>query len=238
MGLFQRIWESTQGAPATWIVGAANVVYFLVAQSRGDTRQIETLIRFGATERERIWAGEYWRLLTSCFLHIGWVHLLWNTWVMFGWCEAVEQSLGSGKFAMAYLMTGIGASAVSVLMHTAVAAGASGAGFGMIGVILMISYRRLGGFDAFLSDPQVLWTLKMLALWFVIGMFLIRMDNYAHLGGLIFGAIIGFVITRDASPGDPAQIALYAGMALVWLAVVGASLNRRFARRDREGDDL
>src|SRR5258708_4977190 len=123
--------QSLLSAPATWVISIFNVIWFLYVTMHGDTRNPDTLVRFGATERYRIWnEGESWRLVTSCFLHIGWIHLLWNTYMMFGWCSHVEEKLGSVRFVMTYLMSGIGASAVSVLGHRAISAGAPGAGFG------------------------------------------------------------------------------------------------------------
>src|SRR5207302_1680044 len=108
----------------------------------------------------------------------------------------VEEELGTVRFVLAYLMTGIGASAVSVMGHRAISAGASGAGFGMIGVALMIAYRKLGSWDAFFSDLYVLSILKSAGIWFALGVFVIRrMDNWAHGGGFVFGLLGGYALT-------------------------------------------
>lgn len=223
--------ESFRLAPATWVISLFNVVWFLYVTSRGDTRNPETLVRFGATERTRIWnEGESWRLLTSCFLHIGWLHLLCNTYFMFGWCAQVEQELGSIPFVLAYLMTGIGAAAVSVLGHRAISAGASGSGFGMIGVTLMIAYRHLGNWSLFFSDPTVFYILKTTIIWILLGIFLIRMDNFAHIGGLVFGLLAGYALSIDAD--DPGRLPFILGVLAIWFLVVFASLHPRFARRD------
>lgn len=224
--------------PAIWVISIFNVLWFLYVQSQGDTRQVDTLIRFGATERYRIWKeGESWRLITSCFLHIGWIHLIMNTYFMFGWCQHVEKELGTVPFILSYLMTGIGASAVSVLGHRSVSAGASGAGFGMIGVVLIIFYRDLGSWRGFFSSPDVLSILKGTAIWFVLGIFLIRMDNWAHAGGLVFGLIAGYALSIPSD--DPLRLAFLIGVVVLWIGVVLASLNPRFARRDvNEGDFL
>lgn len=223
-------------SPATSAISAINVLWFLFVTAHGDTRNPETLIRFGATERSRIWReGESWRLLTSCFLHIGWLHMLWNTYMMFGWCAHVEEKLGSIPFALAYLMTGIGASASSVLGHRAISAGASGAGFGMIGVTLMIEYRRLGSWDLFFSDPMAVSILRSTAIWILLGIFVIRgMDNFAHVGGLVFGLLAGTALSLG--PGDPRRIPVVLAVLAVWLVVVFASLTPRFARRERGPD--
>ena len=223
--------DSLTTSPATWVIAAVNILWFLYVTAHGDTRNPETLVRFGATERVRIWReGESWRLLTSCFLHIGWLHLLWNSYMMFGWCAHVEAELGTVPFTMAYLMTGIGAAAVSVLGHRAISAGASGSGFGMIGVTLMIAYRHIGSWNGFFADPWVFSILKSTVVWILIGIFLIRVDNYAHVGGLIFGLLAGYGLSFE--PENPARIPVLLIIIAVWIAVVLCSLQPRFARRD------
>jgi rhomboid protease GluP len=230
--------KSILETPGAWAIAAVNVVYFLIAQFQGDTTKPETLIRFGALDRGRIWKeGESWRLVTACFMHVGWLHLLWNTYAMFGWCEHVEEELGSVRFLLAYLMTGIGASAVSVLGHRAVSAGASGAGFGMIGVALMIAYRKLGDWDAFFADPYVLSILKTAGIWFLLGIFVIRqMDNWAHGGGFLFGLLGGYALTFTQGDGGQLRIPVLIVVIALWLGVVWASLHPRFARKPRDPD--
>jgi len=223
-------------SPATCAISAVNVLWWLFVTAHGDTRTPETLIRYGAAERSRIWKeGESWRLLTSCFLHIGLLHLAWNTFMMFGWCAHVEEQLGTIPFALAYLMTGIGASATSVLGHRAISAGASGAGFGMIGVTLMIEYRHLGTWDRFISDPVVASILRSTAVWIILGIFVIRgVDNFAHVGGLVFGLLAGIALSLGA--GDPLRIPVLLAVLAAWFLVVFASLSPRFARRERGPD--
>ncbi len=153
---------------------------------------------------------------------------------MFGWNKYVEQELGSIRFALAYLITGIGASAVSVMGHRAISAGASGAGFGMIGVILILSYRHLGSWSEFFADPSVLSNLRSTGIWFLLGVFLLPMDNYAHAGGFVFGLLAGYAMTPFADE-EKMRIPLLTTLIVVWIAVVLASLRPRFARNP--GDD-
>ena len=220
--------------PASWVLPAINILWFLFIAAHGDTNNVETLIRYGATERVRIWKyGESWRLLTSCFLHVGWIHLLMNTYFMFGWCRNVEGVLGTVKFLMAYLISGIGASAVSVLGHRAVSAGASGAGFGMIGVDLMIRYRMLGNWDLFFGDPGVKSVLMSVVVWILIGIFLIRgLDNFAHVGGLIFGLLSGYALSIPED--DRFRIPVILLVIAVWIGTVLMSLTSKYARKPQD----
>ena len=219
-----RILES----PLTWLITGINLGVFLIAwldtQHSGLSLSPEGLIAYGAMERGIIWSGEYWRLLTCVFLHVGWIHLLWNTYGMFGWCADMEKTVGSGWFAFGYLTTGVGASAVSVLAHPAFGAGASGAGFGMIGMLLSLLYRREGSWTAFITSPPVRSVLANTGIWVLIGMSgIMRMDNYAHLGGLGFGILCGLVVGRRRGRMEGRWILSLAAYILVWGAVVAAS---------------
>src|SRR5262245_28347295 len=95
-------------APITFALIAVNVVVFLWAESHGGTTSIGVLLTFGASERLHVWSGEYWRLITPMFLHIGWPHLLWNAYASIGWCVDVERALGKRRFLAVYLASGIG----------------------------------------------------------------------------------------------------------------------------------
>lgn len=202
--------------PLTVLIAVANAAVFLVAEAHGSTTDTETLLRFGASERSQIWEGEVWRLITATFLHIGWIHLLWNTYVLFLLCRGVERLFGSWRFGLAYLLTGIGASAVSVLCHDAVSAGASGAGFGMIGIFFVLMFRRLGGWGPFFADKTVRLNLMLIGAWIVLG-FVVRFDNFAHLGGLSFGVLIGILYVR---PPKRRTMLAPAVFGLLWAGTV------------------
>ena len=101
--------ERLRGAPVTVGLTAINVAFFLLAESSGSTRDASTLLRFGAVESQHVWAGQYWRLASYMFLHIGWAHLLWNSYASFGWCVRVERTLGHGRFLAVYLLSGLAA---------------------------------------------------------------------------------------------------------------------------------
>jgi len=216
-------------SPITWLITAINLGVFLIAWSRGESARGslsgETLVSYGAVHRLLVQqGGDYWRLITAVFLHVGWIHLLWNAWAMFGWCASIEKTVGSTWFAFAYVTTGVGASAVSVLGHLALSAGASGAGFGMVAVTLSILYRRAGSWDSFISSPFVKQILINTGLWVVIGFTaLSAMDNFAHLGGFAFGLPCGLLLENRRGRHRGRWIAGLAAYILVWLGVVVAA---------------
>lgn len=210
-------------SPITWLITAINLGVFTIAwvqgEHRGESLDGETLLAYGALERYRVWTGDYWRLMTAMFLHIGWIHLVWNTYAMFGWCADIERTVGSGWFSFAYVTTGIGASAISVIGHPAFGAGASGAGFGMIAVVLSILYRRAGSWEAFWGDRHVRSVLVNTGVWVLVGFAgLIRMDNYAHLGGFALGIPCGLILEQRRGRNRPLWIA---GIVAYMVVVVG-----------------
>jgi membrane associated rhomboid family serine protease len=175
--------------PVTLALLAINTAVFLVAEAHGSTTKAATLLRFGAVEPHHVWAGEYWRLATYMFLHIGWAHFLWNSYASFGWCVSVERELGHARFLVVYLLSGLAGGAASTVTDYAVSAGASGAMFGIVGATLALRRRQLPSFAAAWTDPPTRATLVNIGIWTVIGLTAMPMNNRAHAGGLVAGAL-------------------------------------------------
>jgi rhomboid protease GluP len=144
---------------------------------------------------------------------------------MVGWCSAVERVLGRWRFVLAYLTTGMSACAVSLLCHDAPgAAGASGAAFGIVGVTMALRWRVLGGWDAFAADPWVRRTAGILVVWTVIGWS--TFDNFAHIGGLVTGALLGAILIRERSLAPGPRALEWATFALLLAGVLAAAAHR------------
>src|SRR5215208_1788806 len=147
------------------------------------------LVRMGANDPQLFWAGQYWRLLTSVFLHIGLVHLLFNGWALLQLGGLFEVALGSPRMLVTFLVTGILASFASVLwlgrtgQPGAISAGASGAIFGLLGALIAYLGRRrdrLQPWARSLLSQLVFWAVVNL----ILGVTLPGIDNSAHLAGL------------------------------------------------------
>ncbi len=201
---FRRALDAVRRAPATFLFLGACVALFVVAEQHGSTEDVATLVRFGATERRHVWAGEVWRLVTAAFLHIGVLHLAWNVVMMLGWCMPVERALGTARFAVVYLGAAIAGSATSLLVHDVIGAGASGAGFGVIGASLTVDARHLGSWRAFAADRRVRHTAVLVVLWTVGLAGMMNVDHAAHLGGFLGGIALTWALTApdDASPAS------------------------------------
>ena len=156
----------------TTLMFAICVVVFLIAETSGGTKNTTTLIRFGAVGRTWVWAGEYWRLGTSMFLHIGALHLFCNAFFGFRMCALAENQIGGLKFLALYLGSGVVGAAASVIGHNALSAGASGALFGVVGWMLVTLRVRAGSLRAFTQNPAIRQQLIWIAAWFVLGAFI------------------------------------------------------------------
>lgn len=190
--------ERLRAAPITFAILAINLGWFLWAEKHGSTETTDILLRFGAVEPIHVWSGEHWRVASYMFLHIGWIHLLWNSYAGFGICADVERALGRWRFLVAYLVSGVaGGCATVITTYEGTSAGASGAMFGMIGALLALKHRQLGSFRAFLADRGTRATLVNAGIWLVIGTY-VNFNNRAHFGGLVAGAAITWAMASGA----------------------------------------
>lgn len=147
------------------------------------------LVNWGANYTTLTRAGEPWRLLTACFLHIGVIHLAVNMMSLRYLGMQIEPLLGSWRFLVAYLATGLTGSLGSLWWHTiAVSAGASGAIFGIEGVLLALVLTNL--FTDDVRKALLKSTLSVVGINLLIGIS-IGADNAAHIGGLLGGLVCG-----------------------------------------------
>src|SRR5262249_39038114 len=123
------------------ILIGANVAIFLVEWVYGGmgimSTDVRVLVALGAKQNALVIGGlQYWRMITCMFLHIGFLHLLFNNYALWIIGQEIEKLYGSARFVVLYVVTGVLASVCSlVLSPEAVSAGASGAIFGLFGVL-------------------------------------------------------------------------------------------------------
>ncbi len=197
----QSFLDRAKGSPVTMALTAINFAWFLWAEKHGSTNSPTTLIEFGAVEKIHVWSGEYWRVASYMFLHIGWLHILWNTYASFSLCTMMERAFGWWRYLFVYIASGIGGGCFAALLTAAPAttAGASGAMFGIIGALLAVKHHQLGSFSAFFKDPGVRSMLFNIALWTVILTASISVSNAAHAGGFVVGAGATLVLLRRST---------------------------------------
>lgn len=142
-----------------------------------------------------ILAGEYWRLITPVFLHAGIFHIFMNSYILYALGPNLEQAFGSVRFVLMYLAAGFLATSASFALPPEVRSlGASGAVFGMAGVLLIYLYRRRR--STFIAQ-YLRSILVFIGINLVFGFLWPGIDNVAHIGGLLGGIILGFGFDRD-----------------------------------------
>jgi rhomboid protease GluP len=178
---------------ATYALLALVLVAFVVETLAGGSQRTDVLVRLGAKVTPLIAAGEYWRLFTSMFLHIGLVHLAFNSYALIVIGTELEQLLGWGRFLLLYLLSGLFGSLASYAFSFNLSAGASGAIFGLIGALaafLLLHHQRLGTWGRRrLSNVAFLIVVNLF-----FGFTQPGIDNLAHLGGLLSGLGLGWAL--------------------------------------------
>ncbi|HEY4289532.1 MAG TPA: rhomboid family intramembrane serine protease [Puia sp.] len=178
----------------TAIIIGLNVLVFIAMAFSGINLMeptSENLLNWGANFRPITLQGEWWRLLTCCFLHIGIFHLLINMYALLYIGILLEPLLGRTRYGVAYLLTGLLSSIASLAWNAyTVSAGASGAIFGVYGVFLALLTMP------HLIHPQIRKPLLKSMGWFVVLNLGIGVtgivDTAGHAGGLVSGLLIGY----------------------------------------------
>lgn len=174
----------------THILMGLNIIYFIYISITGGSTNIDHIIRLGAKYNPLIASGEYYRLITSMFIHIGITHLLFNTYALKSLGKDVEFMYGSFKFFIIYMIAGIFGSLSSFLFSSAVSAGASGAIFGLMGAYLYFGMQKPSIFSARYGLNMV----SLILINIVFGLTNSNIDNFAHIGGLIGGFLASYAL--------------------------------------------
>jgi rhomboid protease GluP len=209
----------------TYAIMGINVLVFIAMVVSGiDFMQpgVPDLLNWGANYLPLTASGEWWRLITCVFLHIGVIHLLFNMYALYTISIYLEPMLGRTKFIIAYISTGVFASLASLWWHDPpiTSAGASGAIFGMYGVFLALLTTRL--------VPQhvrksLLQSIGIFVLYNLVYGMKSGVDNSAHIGGLLSGLVMGYLyylILNNKEPGN--KKSLIPGIILLATIVVAA----------------
>ncbi len=188
----------------TYILMGVNIAVFLAMTVFGalnglglnGSQDSRVLVIFGAMHNQLIAQGDYYRLLTSMFLHIGLVHLLFNTYALFILGQDVERLYGAGRFLLIYFLGGLGGSLASFVLSanaSGISAGASGAIFALIGASIAYFYQHRQTFGP-RGQAQLRSLLMLAGINLVFGFTIPFINNLAHMGGLVFGALLGWVL--------------------------------------------
>jgi membrane associated rhomboid family serine protease len=204
-----------------------NIFIFFLTSQAGADRNPSVLINYGAKYNQLINEhGEWWRFITPIFLHGNIVHLLMNMYGLWVIGPYVERLYGSAKFVIFWVVSGIAGVVASYLSvqpalhnsgglgrflfkaHDAVSVGASGALFGLIGVLFVfgLKFRRElpEGFKRAFGTGM----LPTILINIFIGYAIPVIDNAAHMGGLLMGGLLALVVGYKR-PGERGPVAVF-----------------------------
>jgi rhomboid protease GluP len=217
--------------PVTWglyLMVALNVGVWLLQLAQGLSPFKPTpaeLYAWGANSASAVvLQGQHWRLLTATFLHAGLLHLAFN---MLGLWEAGRQICrwyGNGQFLLIYLGAALGGSALSLHFSAqqAVSVGASGAVFGVLGAVLVALWRHRERIPAPIARRLLGSQGVFIAYAFAQGLGKTGVDNAAHVGGLLMGAVLALLLAPRMGQTVPRVWPRQALAAAVLATVVGA----------------
>jgi rhomboid protease GluP len=200
------------------VIGLACVVAFAAEESQGALANVNGLVRIGALEKTRVHGGEYWRMLSSAFLHGSADHLIGNMLMLYVLGMACEHAFGRPQFLFLYVGAGLAGASLSLLGKLP-SVGASGAIFGLAGAIIVLFTRhrhRLHLRDHRIGVVLGCWALYQL----VLGMLNPAVDNRAHLGGLLGGMALGWVLKPAVLDETGSVSRSWNAMALLAIAIL------------------
>jgi rhomboid protease GluP len=188
-------------ANVTWAILAVNLLVWVLDASSGPvlglltgTARPHLLLELGAKRGDLIVLGETWRLITPIFLHVGLLHLAFNSYAIYMIGPQIECFFGPHRFASIYLLSGVYGVLFSFAFSPAPSAGASGAIFGLIGTQAAFFYRYRNAFGD-RGRRQLYSTVLVIAFNMVLTLTAPGIDIWGHIGGLIAGAFLGWNLT-------------------------------------------
>lgn len=189
----------------TYLLIIINVIIFALMYMYGNgSEDTNTLVNFGANYIPLVKSGEYYRIITSAFLHIGILHLLFNMYALFVIGTQIEYLYGRFKYFFIYIFSAIMGSLFTVALSSSntVSAGASGAIFGLLGSMLYFGYNYRG----YIGNSIINQVIPVILLNVVIGFTTPGIGNAAHIGGLIGGYIISMMLGIDSKDETKSKI--------------------------------
>jgi membrane associated rhomboid family serine protease len=217
----------TRDPQLTYVLIAINVIAFvaMAASGGGLDGRGGPVFRNGALFGPAVQAGDWWRIITAGFLHSGPLHLAFNMYFLYFIGQLLEPEIGKLRFALIYFVSLVGGSFGALLLSpNAVTVGASGAVFGIMGAAILAMRAR--GLDPMQSGLGVTLLLN-LGITFLIP----NISIGGHLGGLIAGGLVGYLLfdvagrRRSSSETPVLAICVVLGLALAvgCIAVAGSA---------------
>jgi len=213
----ERATRSMQ-APATMVLIALNIAVYLITVYQGGGINLPggQLFSDWALQGLAVSNGDWWRLATTMFLHGSILHIGFNMLALYWIGTIVEQAIGTPRFLLVYIVSGLAGSAGALWFSSAfaVTVGASGAIFGLIGALLILEYLATGS----LMGQAMVLILVNLAFTFAVP----GISIGGHLGGLAGGIVATYAMMRFRFREQALGIAIAAGVGVVSFALAYA----------------
>lgn len=177
----------------TFVMMAILVIVFVIETLAGGSESSRVLIQLGANVGPLVTTGEYWRLFTANFLHIGLMHIGFNLYALYILGTEVEMFYGPWRFLAIYLLTGLSGAIASYAFTYGLSAGASTAVFGLIGTLFAFFTRNRDVFGE-VSRTRLTNLIVVVAMNVVLGLSITAIDNWGHIGGFIGGFVLGWLL--------------------------------------------
>lgn len=196
---YYKMDKSARPPIITFALMCVNIIIWMILELSGGSMDVDVLLRFGAMQGTKIVKeGEYYRLFSAMFLHIGFLHVIYNMFSLYIFGTRLEVYLKRWQFLLIYLGSGLIGSLMSLGVNllmggNTVGAGASGAIYGIMGSVLVVSKvsrKHLDGVNSY-----------MIGLIFLMGLVYSvanpGIDSAAHLGGFLGGMLLSAMVIKD-----------------------------------------
>lgn len=215
----------TRSSPFTMIFIGINVGIFVLMCLAGGfaVTSVDPLVLVGFGAKQNALIAEhhqYWRLITSIFIHIGIIHLLVNNYALWIIGQEIERIYGSARFVILYLATGIVGSIGSYVFNPqATSAGASGSIFGLFGVMAAFAFRYRKEIPEFISRDIKRRIIPVIFINLLFGFSVRIVDNSAHIGGLLSGIALALIVPY-MRPNERITPAVWRTLQVICLGVI------------------
>lgn len=217
----------------TYVMMGLLAVVFLVESFAGGSEDPATLVKLGANYAPLVTGGQYWRLFTANFLHIGLMHLAFNLYALYILGTEVEMFYGPWRFLIIYLLSALAGAIGSYAFTYGLSAGASTAIFGLVGTLVAFFLRNRAVFGE-MSQTRLTNLVIVIIINVIYGLSNPVIDNFGHLGGFVGGVLLGWLLCpfyqveqREGTPRVVDQTSLqteWLGVGLVTVLLIVATV--------------